>query len=282
MGGHDRLDQGEAEPGAAGAGAGGVATGEPLERAGGELGGEAGPSSCTVKPSAEPVTVMVVPAGVYLPALASRLVTTWCRRAASPATLTGASGSESRHCRSASTTRASLTASSSSRDRSTRLALERPARVEAGEQQQVLDEPGHPRRLGLDLGQRGGGGLGAVARQLGVAGDGGERRTQLVGGVGDELAHLLLAAVPLVERRLDVVEHRVERRADLADLGALVGEALGHPLGQVDLAGGQGELGDAVGGAGHLAQRRQLAAYDERAGAAGDRDRQRRSRPRRW
>ena len=149
------------------------------------------------------------------------------------------------------------------------LALERAARVEAGQQEQVLDQPGHPRRLGLHLVERGAGGLRAAAGELGVAGDRRQRRTQLVRGVRDELAHLLLAAVALVEGRLDVVEHRVERRADLADLGALVGEAGGHALGHVDLAGGEGELGDPVGGAGDLAQRRQLAAYDERAGCRG-------------
>ena len=81
-----------------------------------------------------------------------------------------------------------------------------------------------------------------------------------MGGVGDELAHLLLAAVPGLQRGLDVGEQRVERRADLADLGALVGEVLGHPLGQVDLAGGQRQLGHLVGGGRDLAQRPQLAA----------------------
>jgi len=45
-----------------------------------------------------------------------------------------------------------------------------------------------------------------------------------------ELAHLLLALVPGSQRHLDVLEHRVERRADLTDLGPLVGEVLGHPL----------------------------------------------------
>ena len=165
-------------------------------------------------------------------------------------------------------TRASLTASSSSRDRSTGSRSSGRPESSRASRSRSSTRPGHPRRLGLDLVERGAGRLGPAAGQLGVAGDGRQRRTQLVGGVGDELAHLLLAAVALVEGGLDVVEHRVERRADLPDLGALVGEAVGHPLGQVDLAGGQRQLGDPVGGGGDLAQRRELTAYDERAGAA--------------
>ena len=64
-------------------------------------------------------------------------------------------------------------------------------------------------------------------------------------------------------------EQRVQRGADLADLGALVGEVLGHPLGQVDLALGQRQLGHPVRGGRDLAQRPQLTAYDDRADAAG-------------
>ena len=82
-------------------------------------------------------------------------------------------------------------------------------------------------------------------------------------GVGDELAHLLLAAVPDREARLDVVEQGVERGAHLAHLVALVGQSFGHPVGEVDLALGERLLGDPVGGGGDLAQRRELAAYDD-------------------
>ena len=91
-------------------------------------------------------------------------------------------------------------------------------------------------------------------------------------GVRDELAHLLLAAMALAERGLDVVEHRVEGGADLPDLGALVGEAARHPLGHLDLARGERELGDAVRGGRDLAERRELAAYDDKADEAGARD----------
>ena len=70
--------------------------------------------------------------------------------------------------------------------------------------------------------------------------------------------------MPRGQRRLDVLEQRVEGGADLADLGALVGEVLGHPLGAASIAPvGQRQLGDRVGGGGDLAQRPQLAAYDD-------------------
>ena len=149
-------------------------------------------------------------------------------------------------------------------------ALERAAGVEAGEQEQVLDQRGHPVGLGLDLGE-GRGERGRVVRrttgQLGVPVDGGEGSPQLVRGVGDELAHLLLAAVPGVEGRLDVRRAGCSARPDLADLGALVGEALGHALGQVDVAGASGSAATVVRGRGHLVERPQLAAYDDGADA---------------
>ena len=40
-------------------------------------------------------------------------------------------------------------------------------------------------------------------------------------------------------------EEGVEGGSDLADLGPLVGEVVGDPLGEVDVALGQGQLGDA-------------------------------------
>ena len=57
-----------------------------------------------------------------------------------------------------------------------------------------------------------------------------ERRAQLVRRVGDEPAQLLLGRRLARERVLDVAEHRVERRAEPADLGPVV---LGHPQAQV-------------------------------------------------
>ena len=112
VGGDDRRDQGEAEAVAALAGAGtrDVAAGEALEGVVDEVGGEAGAVVVdreTARSRAE--TVTVVPAGVYLRAFASRLVTTWCSRCSSPVTSTGSSGSDSRHWWSGASTRASDT-----------------------------------------------------------------------------------------------------------------------------------------------------------------------------
>ena len=96
------------------------------------------------------------------------------------------------------------------------LPFERAALVEAGEQEQVVDEQAHPLGLARNprhraleiLGTCGG----AAAEQLGVGAHGRQRRPQLVRRVGDE------AAQPPV-RRLDVVEHRVQRATDTTDLG---------------------------------------------------------------
>ena len=60
--------------------------------------------------------------------------------------------------------------------------------------------------------------------------------------------------------------------ADLADLGVLVGEPVRHPLGELDVTGRQGQLGDVVGGGGDLAQRSQLTAYEDGAGTRGRHD----------
>ena len=81
------LDQGEAEAGAAGgAGAAGVAAGEPVEGLVDEVGRQARAVVVHLddRPSpswARAVTVTVVPGGVWLRALLSRLVITWCSRA---------------------------------------------------------------------------------------------------------------------------------------------------------------------------------------------------------
>ena len=68
----------------------------------------------------------------------------------------------------------------------------------------------------------------AEPEQLGEALDRGQRRAQLVGRVGQELAQPLLGRVPLAERLLDLAEHRVQRQAQLAHLGPVVGRA--HPV----------------------------------------------------
>ena len=102
-------------------------------------------------------------------------------------------------------------------------ALQRPPGVQARQQQHVLDELGHPLGLGLHpahrvrdvVGQR----VLFALRQFGVAADRRERGAQFVAGVGDELPDPHLAGVPRRQRAGDAVEHPVQRRAELADLG---------------------------------------------------------------
>ena len=67
--------------------------------------------------------------------------------------------------------------------------------------------------------------VGAAREQLGVCAHGGERRAQLVRGVGDEAPQLPLGCLARLERRFDLAEHRVEREAEPADLGALAPRA---------------------------------------------------------
>ena len=55
--------------------------------------------------------------------------------------------------------------------------------------------------------------------------------------VGDELAYPFLALLTLVEGVVDVVEHLVERGADLTDLGASVGVLHRDSLDDVDHGG---------------------------------------------
>ena len=91
--------------------------------------------------------------------------------------------------------------------------------------------------------------------QVRIAAHGGERRPQLVRGVGDEPPELALAALlrlegPLLlaERGLDLVQHRVERGPEPPDLGPVVGDA-----GAVREVAGR----DLLGGAGDPLQRQE-------------------------
>jgi hypothetical protein len=104
------------------------------------------------------------------------------------------------------------------------------AASEPGQQQEILHQLTHPARLARDAGHHA---LevvrsvrGSPLEQLGVGGDGGERRAQLVGGVGHELAHpplrlaqLRFGGVPLAEGGFDPPEHDVEGARQAADLG---------------------------------------------------------------
>ena len=184
-----------------------------------------GPASTTatraVPDPAASVTVTVVPGGVCVRALASRLVSTWVSRDGVAGHRDGLVG----QVELPAVVRArGVGVAHGVEDEAGEVdvgALQRPSGVEAGEQEQVLDQRRHPLGLRGDARQ----GVRGVVRerpaagQLGVAADRGERGAQLVAGVGDELAQLHLAVLPGLQRRADVVEHVVERRPDLADLG---------------------------------------------------------------
>lgn len=86
----DRVDDGQAQPGARAVESGVVGPGEPFEQAGRSSGSMPGPSSVTLS-SAKGVpgpprwqviaVVTVTPGGVCTQALLSRLLTSWCSRA---------------------------------------------------------------------------------------------------------------------------------------------------------------------------------------------------------
>ena len=139
--------------------------------------------------------------------------------------------------------------------------------VQAGQQQQVLDERRHPHRLGVHALQGIGGllrqvGVGPLAAdELGVAADRGQRRAQLVGGVGHELAHLRLRALARGQGGLHVPQQRVEGAADLPDLGRGVQVRLLHAVLDAHLAALQRLGGHALRGAGHPLQGCQRGAH---------------------
>ena len=102
-----------------------------------------------------------------------------------------------------------------------------------------------------------------LEQDLDVGAQAGDRRAQLVRGVGDELALGAHRLVQRLARGLEAVEHRVEAGGELAHLVVGVDvEALGEVLGLADL------LGDV----GHLGQRRQHAAGGHAAEDRGERD----------
>ena len=76
--------------------------------------------------------------------------------------------------------------------------------------------------------------LRAAREELRVGPDRRERSPQLVQGVGDKAAELLLGGGAHLERSLDLAQHRVQREAQASHLGPVVGVL--DPLGEV--AGG--------------------------------------------
>ena len=123
------------------------------------------------------------------------------------------------------------------------LTFQRTPGVQPRQQQQVLDEVGHPFRFRLHPAHRMGdirGHLGPLAlRQFGIAADRGQRCAKFVAGIGDELAHPASLACR-VDSAAEMVEHPVHRKTQPADLGVRVGVDLGHPHGQGDLAAVEG------------------------------------------
>ncbi len=96
--------------------------------------------------------------------------------------------------------------------------------------------------------------VGAQPEELGEALDRRDRRAQLVGGVGEELAQAHLGRLALAEGLLDLAEHRVEGQPELADLGALVRRC--DPLRQVT-------GGDRAGRGRHVLERAKAPPEDE-------------------
>ena len=129
-----------------------------------------------------------------------------------------------------------------------RFAFQRSSGVQPCQQQHVPDELRHPFGFGFDAAHRVGDVLGEVVsfalRQFGIAANRGQRCAQFVAGVGDELAYACLAGVPRGQSACDGVQHSVQRRAELSDLGVRAGridldDRRGQPhLAAIELEGG--------------------------------------------
>ena len=275
----DRGDQGEPEPGAAGgAGARGVAAGEPLEGVVGEAGGQAG--AVVVDRDRGPrrrprtaETVTVVPGGVWCRALPSRLVTTWCSRCSSPMTVTGSSGSSQLPRWSGASTRASATDSSSSRVTSTSRALQRPAGVQPGEQQQVLDEA---RTSGRSRSRPWPAPWTRAAGSSGVRRDSSAYPWIVASGVRSSCEASATNCRTCSSLRCraasglgHVLEQRVQRGPTWPTSVARRCSGPRHPLVDADVADSTAAEGHGVRGRGDLVERSQLSAYDDRARASG-------------
>ena len=111
-------------------------------------------------------------------------------------------------------------------------------RVLALEREKVVDEPLEAAGVELEVGHHLRVGP-VTGKELDVAREGGERRAQLVAGVGEE--------APLAPpRRLERLEHAVERVRELRHLvlGRRVGQAPRRVAGLLDLRRGGGEAGE--------------------------------------
>ena len=150
---------------------------------------------------------------------------------------------------------------------------ERAARVRAREQEQVGDQPAHA------LGGAQGGGrhlalvvLELVGQQLEVGQHAGQRRAQLVRGVGHELALARQGRLGLRPRGVQRGQHRVQGPGQLGDLvlARRLGNAPAGVAGALDLAGGGREVGDRV----HRAARHGEAGQQRQPRSAQDAEQQ--------
>ena len=135
--------------------------------------------------------------------------------------------------------------------------------LRAGECQQVFDQQLHAAGFLFDLvNDHVRIGSHPLAVELGVAANTGQRRAQLVGGVADKAAHLLLFRLRVVDGFLQLRDHGVDRVRQLAHFG------LPRPRGHTPI---YVAVGNGQGGVFHLAQRRQRAPH-QRTRGQGDAD----------
>ena len=153
-----------------------------------------------------------------------------------------------------------------------RLAAGRLARLEPRQGQEVIDQPGHTRAFLLHRRQRCLKGLRvdhlAPAEHVDIAGDRRQWRAQLVRGIGDEVAHLFLRLPADFEGLVDAGSHLVERDRQRSDL--VTGLRHADPL--LVIPGRKGP-----GRGGHLLERAQRPADDQRAQQQGKQQHQQRS-----